>query len=124
MCLSVNAGGTGQGQGSHLSLSACLLNGEFDDELTWPVELPFHLMVEIFKQDDDFQMGRPPSPGTPPNPKTYVYFHSDSPQERVINGILVEVRKYENFASHDLIENSFLFYDSLCFRVTAESEFL
>ena len=124
MCLSANASGMGSGQGSHLSLSVCLLNGEFDNELAWPVELPFHLMVEIIKQDEDFDSGHSPSPNTPPNPKTYVYFHSDSPQDRVVNEILVEARKYENFAAHDLIENYLLFYGALTFRVTAESEFL
>ena len=124
MCLAAYANGTGSAQGSFLSLSVCMLTGEFDDELTWPVELPFHLVVEIVKQADEFDSGRVPSPSRPSNPKTYVYFHSDSPQDRVGNEVLVEVRKYENFAQHDLIENHLLHYDAITFRVTAESEFL
>ena len=123
MCLAVYANGIGSAHGTQISLSVCLLKGEFDEELTWPVELPFHLMVEIVRQDSNFDTGRT-SPSSPPNPKTYVYFHSDSPQDRVVNDILVEARKYENFAPHDLIENNFLYYDAITFRVTAESEFL
>jgi hypothetical protein len=124
MCLAVHAIGTGSAQGSALSLSVCLLNGEFDDELAWPVELPFHLMVEIVKQDENFDTGHSTIPGSHQNPKTYVYFHSDSPQDRVTSEVLVEARKYENFATHDLVESRLLYYDALMFRVTAESEFL
>ena len=124
MCLTTQAFGMGTGQGTHLSLSICLLKGEFDDDLAWPVELPFHLVVEIVKQDEDFDSGYNTAPGTPPNPKTYVYFHSDSPQNRVHTETLVEARKYESFASHELIEAHLLYYDALMFRVTAESEFL
>jgi hypothetical protein len=124
MCLAVHAIGTGSAQGSALSLSICLLNGEFDDELSWPVELPFHLMVEIVKQDENFDSSHSTNPGSSQNPKTYVYFHSDSPQDRVTSEVLVEARKYENFAPHDLVESRLLYYDALMFRVTAESEFL
>jgi len=54
------------------------MRGEFDEELIWPVELPFHLVVEILKQNEE-------EGGTtaPPNPKTYMYFHADKPQDRV-----------------------------------------
>ena len=124
MCLAVYASGLGAAQGTHLSLSLCLLNGEFDDNLVWPVELPFHLMLEIVKPDADFDSGRSPSPSSPPTPKTYVYFHSDAPQDRIVNEALVEVRKYETFSPHDLIETHLLYYDALTFCVTAESEFL
>ena len=125
MCLSAQAFGVGPAQGTHLSLAVCLLCGEFDNELTWPVELPFHLMVEIVKQDEDFDSGpNTQSSGTPPNPKTYVYFHADSPQDRVVNEMLVEARKYESFAPHELVESHFLYYDALTLRITAESEFL
>lgn len=124
MCLAVKPLGTGSAQGSHISLSVCLLNGEFDDELAWPVELPFHLMVEIVKQDENFDSGHAPNTGSSSNPKTYIYFHSDSPQDRVTGDVLVESRKYDNFAPHDLVESHLLYYDALMFRVTAESEFL
>ena len=123
MCLAVYANGLGSGQGSFLSISLCVMNGEFDDELSWPVELPFHLVVEIVKQGDEFE-STSTGTETPSNPKTYVYFHSDTPQERVVDDILVEARKCENFAQHDVVENWLLYYDAITFRVTAESEFL
>ena len=123
MCIAAYANGAGPAQGAYLSISICLLNGEFDDDLPWPVELPFHLMVEIIKQGDEFEGGSP-VPDQPSNPKTYVYFHSDTPQDRVLSGVLTEARKCENFAQHDLVENWFLYYDAVTFRIMAESEFL
>ena len=118
MCLAVYADGIGIGQGSYLSVILCLMNGEFDDELAWPVELPFHLIVEILKNEGQ------ESGNAPPNPKTYMYFHEDKPQERVVSEQLTEARHCENFARHDVVEDWMLFYDAITFQVTAESEFL
>ena len=36
MCLSVYANGTGQGSGSHVSVFAHIMRGEYDDNLSWP----------------------------------------------------------------------------------------
>ena len=123
MCLAVYASGDGIGRGSCVSISLCLMRGEFDEELIWPVELPFHLVVEILKQNEEFDTG---GSGTtaPPNPKTYMYFHADKPQDRVQDGILLEARKCENFVRHDVVEDWMLFYDAITFQITAESEFL
>lgn len=53
-----------------------------------------------------------------------MYFHSDKPQDKVEDGTLLEARKCENFARHDLVEDWMLFYDAVTFQVSAESEFL
>lgn len=121
MCVAVYAGGIGIGRGSCLSIVLCLMKGEFDDELTWPVELPFHLIVEILKQSEEYEVGGASAPNSP---KTYMYFHTDKPQQRVQDGILLEARKCENFVRHEVIEDWMLFYDAITFQVTAESEFL
>ena len=123
MCLAVNAGGDGTGRGSCVSISLCLMQGEFDEELLWPVELPFHLVVEILKHGETFEGGES-SANAPTNPKTYMYFHADKPQERVQDGLLLEARKCENFVRHDVVEDWMLFYDAITFQITAESEFL
>ena len=124
MCLAVYAGGDGTGRGSCVSTSLCLMQGEFDEELLWPVELPFHLVVEILKHGGETFEGGESGANAPPNPKTYMYFHADKPQERVQDGLLFEARKCENFVRHEVVEDWMLFYDAITFQITAESEFL
>ncbi len=121
MCLSVHAGGMGIGRGSCLSIALCLMRGEFDDELTWPVDLPFHLIIEAVRQNEASEGG---SGSAPANPKTYMYFHPDKPQGRVQEGVLLQARQCENFVRHDVVEDWMLFYDAVTFQITAESEFL
>ncbi len=36
MCLNVDAGGCGDGKGTHVSCSVCLMRGKFDSTLKWP----------------------------------------------------------------------------------------
>lgn len=119
MCLAVNPNGSGTGQGMFMSVSLCLMQGEFDEELNWPIELPFHLIVEGL-HNQEFEGGS----NVPENPKTYMYFHSDTPQGRVGDNVLLEARKCENFVTHEQVENYMLYYDGLTFQITAESEFL
>ena len=119
MCLAAHATGIGIGRGSCLSVALCLMKGEFDDELNWPVELPFHMIIEILKQTEDTEGGNAPA-----NPKTYMYFHSDKPQQRLQEATIIEARKCENFVRHDVVEDWMLFYDAVTFQITAESEFL
>ena len=118
MCLAVHANGNGLGHGMFVSISLCLMQGEFDDELNWPIEIPFHLIIESICSED-FTDSDPPA-----LPKTYMYFHSDAPQDRVNDGLLVEARKCENFVTHEQTENMLLYFDAISFQVTAESEFL
>ena len=122
MCLAVYANGTGIGKGSCVSIALCLMKGEFDAQVAWPVELPFHLIVEIMKQHEEYEGSS--GANAPQNPRTYMYFHSDKPQDKVEDGTLLEARKCENFARHDLVEDWMLFYDAVTFQVSAESEFL
>ena len=120
MCLSVNANGTGIGTGNFVSVSLCLMQGEFDEELIWPIELPFHMIVEGL-HSEEFASG---GANVPETPKAYMYFHSDTPQERVTDSVLVEARKCENFVTHEQVENLMLYYDAITFQVSGESEFL
>ena len=117
MCLVVHANGIGIGFNKFVSVSLCLMQGEFDEELSWPVELPFHLIIEGIRSED---CTLAPSD----NPKAYMYFHSDAPQERVTEGVLIEARKCENFVTQEQAENTLLFYDAITFQIKAESEFL
>ena len=38
MCLTVYANGSGEGKGTHVSVYAQLMRGEFDDQLKWPFQ--------------------------------------------------------------------------------------
>ena len=38
MCLNVDANGRGDGEGTHVSVFAYLMRGEFDDHLKWPFQ--------------------------------------------------------------------------------------
>ena len=120
MCLCVHANGTGAGLGTFLAISLCLMQGEFDSELNWPIELPFHLIVEGLHNQEFASRGG----SVPTNPKTYMYFHSDTPQGRVTDSILIEARKCENFVLQEQVENFMIDYDTITFQITAESEFL
>ena len=67
MCLSVDAGGYGDGKGTHLSMFLYLMKGSHDDELTWPLRGKFkikllnqisdsehHSKTVTYDDDDDF----------------------------------------------------------------------
>ena len=51
MCLSVYANGSGEGEGTHVSVYACLMRGEFDDHLKWPFR--DHVTIAILNQLED-----------------------------------------------------------------------
>ena len=51
MCLSVYANGWKEGKGTHVSVYACLLRGEFDDHLMWPFQ--GHVTVAMLNQLKD-----------------------------------------------------------------------
>ena len=51
MCLNVEANGSGKGKGTHVSVFACLMRGEFDDHLKWPFR--GHVTVAMLNQLED-----------------------------------------------------------------------
>ena len=51
MCLSVVANGSGEGEGTHVSVYACLMRGEFDDHLKWPFR--DHVTIAMLNQLKD-----------------------------------------------------------------------
>ena len=51
MCLNVDANGWGDGEGTHVSVFAYLMRGEFDDQLKWPFQ--GHVTVAMLNQLED-----------------------------------------------------------------------
>ena len=51
MCLSVYANGSGKGEGTHVSVFAYLMRGEFDDHLKWPFQ--GYITVTMLNQLED-----------------------------------------------------------------------
>lgn len=55
MCLSVYAAGTGQGSGSHISVFAHIMKGEYDDNLSWPFRGTVTVSLVMDDDDDDIE---------------------------------------------------------------------
>ena len=51
LCLSVNASGWGDRDGTHLSVSVHMMRGEFDDQLKWPFR--GDVTVQLLNQEED-----------------------------------------------------------------------
>ena len=51
MCLRVYANGDGKGKGTHVSVFAYLMRGEFDDHLKWPFQ--GHVVLQLCNQLED-----------------------------------------------------------------------
>ena len=51
MCLTVDANGNGDGEGTHVSVFAYLMRGEFDDLLKWPFR--GHVVIQLCNQLQD-----------------------------------------------------------------------
>ena len=51
MCLRVDADGNGDGKGTHVSVFAVLMRGEFDDDLKWPFR--GHVVIQLCNQLQD-----------------------------------------------------------------------
>ena len=51
MCLSVDANGCDDGEGTHLSVYVCLMQGELDDQLKWPFQ--GEIYVKLVNQEED-----------------------------------------------------------------------
>ena len=56
MCLRVDANGYGEHKGSHVSVAAYLMQGEFDDHLKWPFQ--GHVVIQLCNQlQDKYHLG-------------------------------------------------------------------
>ena len=52
MCLCVDAhDGSGPGRGTHLSVTVCLMRGDFDDQLKWPFR--GKVTIKLMNQEED-----------------------------------------------------------------------
>ena len=51
MCIKVRAGGCGLGKGTHITVGANLMEGEFDDDLQWPFEGA--ITIQLLNQLED-----------------------------------------------------------------------
>ena len=55
MCLKITPNGVSAGNGTHVSVDAYLMKGEYDDQLTWPVK--GILIIQILNQISDSHRG-------------------------------------------------------------------
>ena len=53
MCLHIYPNSNGDGEGTHVSLYACLMSGEYDDVLEWPFQGEITSTVEFLNQLED-----------------------------------------------------------------------
>ncbi len=108
----VHAGGFGSGEGTHISIFACLMKGDYDDALTWPFlgKVTFELLNQI--EDKNHH-------------KATTYFLNNESSQRVIETKCGDVGwGIPEFIPHtDLAYNpgknyQYLKDDSLIFRVS------
>ena len=70
MCLSVVANGCGRGEGTHVSVFAYLMRGEFDDHLKWPFQ--GHIIVAMLNQLEDMNLIAETIPFTETSESMYI----------------------------------------------------
>ena len=113
MCLNVDANGWSRGKGTHVSVYACLMRGEFDDHLKWPFQGDVTVAVLNQLEDNNHTTYTIPFTGTT-NIKVI---------GRVTDGERASGRGYNTFLAHtDLTFNpakncQYLKYDCLRFRI-------
>ena len=113
MCLNVLANGYGEGKGTHVSVFACLMRGEFDDHLHWPFQ--GHVTVAMLNQLEDNSHTTCTIPFTETVEAKYV--------GRVTDGERASEWGYRTFIAHtDLTYNpakncQYLKYDCLRFQI-------
>ena len=111
MCLSVYANGCGKGKGTHVSVFAYLMRGEFDDQLKWPFQ--DHVTVAMLNQLEDNHHTTRTIPFTKTSDNKII-----GREERVASGF-----GYHTFIAHagltyDPAKNcQYLKYDCLRFRI-------
>ena len=87
MCLRVDANGHGKGRGTHVSVSAYLMRGEFDDHLKWPFQ--GSVVIQLCNQlHDKYNCG------------CTVDF-SKTTQARIISGERADGFGYKTFVPHN-----------------------
>ena len=117
MCLRVDANGDGDGKGTHVSVYAYLMRGEFDDHLKWPFQS--QVTVAILNQLEDNDHTTKTIPITATTEATIVGRVTDREQAPSGYG-------YHTFIAHtDLTytpakNRQYLKYDWLQFRIEVE----
>ena len=117
MCLRVDANGDGDGKGTHVSVYAYLMRGEFDDHLKWPFQS--QVTVAILNQLEDNDHTTKTIPFTATTEATIVGRVTDREQAPSGYG-------YHTFIAHtDLTytpakNRQYLKYDWLQFRIEVE----
>ena len=115
MCLRVDANGRGAGKGTHVSVYLCLMKGENDDALTWPIKYKctFTLLNQL--KDEGHDTG------------TISFTEDEAGVSRVLDGKKeTRAHGYDQFIAHtelDLQEEEqcqYLKDDSLYFRVQVD----
>ena len=102
ICLKVFPNGIGDGQGTHVSVYATLMKGEFDGDLTWPYGGA--IKVQLLNQE---QKCNHISEG--------IHFAGG---RRVIQGeLLLTKSEHPKFIGHDKLQPSYLKNDCLKLRI-------
>ena len=112
----VEANGNGDGKGTHVSVYLCLMKGENDDTLTWPIRYKCTItLLNQLKDDGHYSMSW-----------TYSLDVADITNSRVLSGERGLGRGYLQFIPHDQLglqeakQCQYLKDDSLYFRVQVE----
>jgi len=98
MCLRVDANGNGEGEGTHVSMFAYLMQGEFDDLLEWPFR--GHVTVSILNQlEDNIHT-------------TETIRFNESTNDKVIGRVIEDERALVGYGYHTVIAHTELNYSS------------
>ena len=107
-CLRVDANGSGNDKGTHISVYLYLLKGEFDDHLKWPFR--GEITVQLVDQEGEEKHYCYTIP--------YANKTSDEHAGRVTEGDRRKGWGRSNFISVDKLKANYLKNDTLCFRIT------
>ena len=111
MCISVDANGRGRGAGTHVTVSAHLMRGEYDDWLVWPFR--GDITIQVMNQNSDQDHVE----------KTVFFnnFASESSQRVMVKERALTGMGHSQFISHLKLQfttTQYLKNDCLKFRVT------
>ena len=109
MCLRVDAGGNGDGKGTHISTFLYLMAGENDNNLEWQMRATF--TIELLNQDEDQNHHKATLSYTATTP--------DESNSKVSEGLAESGWGKPKFITYQDFENmQYLKDDTLYFRVT------